>query len=81
MKLCRLGAIASPADSTGDVLDYPVAAPDVLRPSTSCFVASARLGFASRPKQAIDGTGTFTPLNSQPCRLPLFRSSFCADAP
>ena len=30
---------------------------------------SARTGYASRPKQAIDGTGTFTPLDPQSCRL------------
>jgi len=41
----------------------------LLRPSPSRVVTSACLGYASRPNQAIDGTGTLTPLDSQPCRL------------
>ena len=42
---------------------------DVYIRAKTCFVASARTGYASRPKQAIDGTGTFTPLDPQSCRL------------
>ena len=43
--------------------------PGILRPGLSCFVASTRTGYANRPTQAIDGTGTFTLSDSQPCRL------------
>ena len=42
---------------------------DVYIRAKTCFVASARTGYASRPKQAIDGTGTLTPLDPQSCRL------------
>ena len=40
-----------------------------LRPSRTCLVTLTCIGYASRPKQAIDDTGTLTPLDSQPCRL------------
>src|SRR5260370_20991023 len=43
--------------------------PGILRPGLSCFVASTRTGYANRLTQAIDGTGTFTLSDSQPCRL------------
>src|SRR3974377_1409386 len=43
--------------------------PGLLRPGLSCFVTSARTGYANRLTQAIDGTGTFTLSDSQPCRL------------
>jgi hypothetical protein len=33
------------------------------------LVTSTRTGYANRPNQVIDGTGTFTPPDSQPCRL------------
>jgi len=60
--------------------------PGILRPGLSCFVTSTRTGYANRLTQAIDGTGTFTLSDSQPCRLltslhgrypasPLIRSS------
>src|SRR6266566_6228364 len=43
--------------------------PGILRPGLSCFVTSTRTGYANRLTQAIDGTGTFTLSDSQPCRL------------
>src|SRR6516165_12222035 len=43
--------------------------PRFLRPGLSCFVASARTGYASRPIQATGGVGAFTRPDSQPCRL------------
>jgi len=42
--------------------------PRLLHPGRTCFVASARTGYASRPKQAIDGTRTCTLLDPQHCR-------------
>jgi hypothetical protein len=48
---------------------YGAGQPRFLHPGISCFVASARAGYASRPIQAIDGVGTFTRPDSQPCRL------------
>jgi hypothetical protein len=54
--------------------DTAAGQPGLLRPGLSCFVTSARSGYANRPNQAIDGTGTFTPLDSQHCRLLRFRS-------
>src|SRR5262249_23326953 len=47
----------------------PTGQPGLLRPGTSCFVTSARTGYANRPIQAIGGAGTCTLLDSQPCRL------------
>jgi hypothetical protein len=43
--------------------------PWLLRPSISQFVTSLCPGYANRPFRATDGKGTFTPLDSQPCRL------------
>jgi hypothetical protein len=43
--------------------------PRLLHPGRTCFVASARTGYASRPKQVIDGTRTCTLLDPQHCRL------------
>src|SRR6266568_1124777 len=43
--------------------------PGILRPGLSCFVTSTRTGYANRLTQAIDGTGTFTLSDPQPCRL------------
>ena len=45
--------------------------PGLLRPGLSC--SFTRTGYANRPTQAIDGTGTFTLSDSQPCRLLLSR--------
>jgi hypothetical protein len=41
----------------------------LLHPNTSRFVTSPRPGYANRPIRAIDGKGTYTPQDSQPCRL------------
>src|SRR6266550_4733270 len=41
-----------------------------LYPSRTCVVAFARIGYAIGRLQAIDRTGTLTPLDSQFCRLP-----------
>ena len=43
--------------------------PGILLPGLSCFVTSTRTGYANRLTQAIDGTGTLTLSDSQPCRL------------
>jgi len=40
----------------------------LLHPGRTRFVTSARTGYANRPNQVIDGAGTFTPPDSQPCR-------------
>ena len=40
-----------------------------LHPSKSRFVTSPRIGYASRLNRAIDGAGTFTLPDFQPCRL------------
>jgi hypothetical protein len=40
-----------------------------LRPSLSWFVTSPRPGYTTRLNRAIDGIGTFTLLDVQPCRL------------
>ena len=53
----------------------PTAAPDgarqpwLLRPRISQFIASLSRGHANRLNRAIGGRGTFTLLDSQPCRL------------
>jgi hypothetical protein len=43
--------------------------PRLLRPSRTCVVTFARIGYAIRLTQAIGGTRTFTSQDSQPCRL------------
>ena len=43
--------------------------PRLLLPGKTCFVASARTGYAIRPFQAIDGERTFTFLELRSCRL------------
>ena len=43
--------------------------PWLLRPSLSQFVTSPCPGYANRLNRAIDGMGTCTPLDAQPCRL------------
>jgi hypothetical protein len=40
-----------------------------LHPSRAQFVTSLSIGYASRPNRPIDGAGTSTPPDSQPCRL------------
>src|SRR5438034_7477786 len=50
-----------------------------LHPSRTCVVAFARIGYAIGRLQAINRTGTLTPLDSQFCRLlpiPIARSRF-----
>ena len=46
-----------------------VGQPWFLRPSLSWFVTSPRPGYANRLNRAIDGIGTFTLSDVQPCRL------------
>lgn len=48
---------------------FPTGQPRLLHPGISCFVASARSGYAIRPIQVIDGEGTCTLPDLQPCRL------------
>jgi len=43
--------------------------PGLLRPGILRLVTSPQSGYASRLNRAIDGVGTFTPLDPQPCRL------------
>jgi len=43
--------------------------PWLLRPSLSWVVTFPRPGYANRPNRAIDGMGTYTPSDTQPCRL------------
>lgn len=43
--------------------------PRLLPPGRTCFVASARTGYAIRPFQAIDGERTFTFPDLRSCRL------------
>src|SRR5438094_831003 len=55
--------------------------PWLLRPSLSRFVTSPCPGYANRPNRAIDGMGTFTPSDTQPCRLlPERQPSAAADS-
>ena len=54
-----------------------------LHPSRTCVVAFARIGYAIGRLQAINRTGTLTPLDSQFCRLlpiPIARSIKLVDA-
>src|SRR4029077_1504381 len=53
--------------------------PRLLHPGRTCFVASARTGYASRPKQAIDGARTCTLLDPQHCRPLPFHHTFVAN--
>jgi len=48
---------------------FPTGQPRLLPPGISCFVTSARSGYAIRPLQVIDGKRTFTFPDLQPCRL------------
>ncbi len=48
---------------------YTMWQPWLLRPGLSWFVPSPRPGYAIRPNRAIDGMGTCTPSDTQPCRL------------
>src|SRR6516165_9156212 len=48
---------------------FPAGQPRLLHPGISCFVTSARSGYAIRPIQVIDGERTFTFPDLQPCRL------------
>jgi hypothetical protein len=43
--------------------------PRLLPPGRTCFVASARTGYATRPIQVIDGERTFTFPDLRSCRL------------
>src|SRR5215467_11952268 len=61
--VCVVSQIAPTAAS------FPTGQPRLLRPGISCFVTSARSGYAIRPIQVIDGKGTFTFPDLQPCRL------------
>ena len=47
--------------------------PGLLLPGVLRLVASPQSGYASRPIRAIDGVGTSTPLDPQPCRLLPYR--------
>ena len=47
----------------------PSGRPGLLRSSNTRLVTSSCVEYASRPNRATDGVGTFTPPDSQPCRL------------
>ena len=59
--------LASPIVPTAAT--YVAGQPRLLHPSRTCFVSSTCIGHANHPTQAIGGVGTYTPLDSQPCRL------------
>src|SRR6516225_7441727 len=61
--VCVVSQIAPTAAS------FPTGQPRLLRPGISCFVTSARSGYAIRLIQVIDGGRTFTFPDLQPCRL------------
>jgi hypothetical protein len=61
------GLLTTPVAPTAT--DTSVWQPWFLRPSLSWFVTSPRPGYAIRLNRAIDGIGTFTLLDTQPCRL------------
>jgi hypothetical protein len=61
------GLLATPVAPTD--IPYAMWQPWLLRPSLSRFVTSPCPGYANRPNRAIDGMGTFTPSDTQPCRL------------
>jgi len=68
-----VGLLTTPIAPTAAA--HTVGQPWFLRPSLSQVVASPRLGYANRPNRAIDGIGTFTLSDMQPCRLlPLRRA-------
>jgi hypothetical protein len=56
-------------DGAGAGQELKTRQPRLLRPGVSCFVTSARSGYAIRPIQVIDGKRTSTFLDLQPCRL------------
>ncbi len=51
------------------VMPLSIRQPWLLLPRISQFVTSLSRGYANRPFRATDGEGTFTLLDSQPCRL------------
>jgi len=60
----------------------PAGRPWRLRPSFTQFVTSPGVGYASRPNRPIDGAGTCTPQDSQPCRpLQPLQGSGCKGLP
>jgi hypothetical protein len=61
------GLLATPVAPTD--ITHAMWQPWLLRPSLSRFVTSPCPGYANRPNRAIDGMGTFTPSDTQPCRL------------
>ena len=61
------GLLATPVAPTATAVT--VGQPWLFRPSLSWVVTSPRPGYAHRPNRAIDGMGTCTPSDAQPCRL------------
>jgi hypothetical protein len=47
---------------------FPLGSRGFLRPSRTYVVTFIGIGYANRPNRAIDGVGTYTPLDSRPCR-------------
>jgi hypothetical protein len=79
--LCSGPQICSPPRSLLPQRLLGTGQPWLLRPRLSRFVASPSSGYANRPFRATDGKGTFTPQDSQPCRLLPQRPSSAAPAP
>ena len=69
ISLCSSLRVCSSPRSLLPLRVFPQGSRDLLRPGISCFVTSARSGYAIRPIQAIDGKRTFTFQDLQPCRL------------
>jgi hypothetical protein len=69
ISLCSGPQVCSPPRSFLPLRLIAAEQPRLLRPSRTCFVASACIGYANHPPRQIGGVGTYTPRDSQPCRL------------
>src|SRR5215469_2076014 len=69
ISLCSGPQVCSPPRSSLPLRANAAEQPRLLHPSRTCFVSSACIGHANHPIQAIGGVGTYTPRDSQPCRL------------
>ena len=69
ISLCSGPQVCSPPRSSLPLRPNAAEQPRLLHPSRTCFVSSACIGHANHPIQAIGGVGTYTPRDSQPCRL------------
>ena len=67
--LCSGLQVCSPYRSFPPLWTTSPGRPWLLRPSRTYVVTDGCIGYASPPNRAIEGAGTFTPLDSRPCRL------------